>query len=735
MDATTASVWERVGAVDRSGPPARATPVWEALREHLNPAHLRPVRARGIDAVPLTTRHAQRYYILANRRDSKYLRLTPEDYYLWTLMDGTRSVKDLVFEYFTAFGVLAFDRVAQLVWHLRRFRMLGDPELNVFAAVRKVLERSRGPALLHGVRDVLVGRRTFQIRRIDEFVGGLHRWGGWLLYTGPAQALYVAVCLVGGGFFVRHLLSGRYDLFQVGGSYTKGLLALAVLDYVSILVHEGSHALTCKHAGAHVNGSGVMLYYGLPAFFIDTTDVWTQPRAARIATTWAGPYSGVVLAGLGAIAVQLAPASPLAPTLHRLSFLWILTLLFNLIPFLELDGYFIVIDWLEIPMLRSRALAFFRRELWGRLARREALTGEERFLGWFGGVSAVFSVLILALAVVSWQYRLKALTRALWGGGSGSKALLVLLVAVLSLPLVIGLGGRALSATGTAADRARRWWREPHGRTLRRREALLREVPFLSPLSGDELEQAAERMVRQRFRAGEIVIRQGDQGDRFYVIERGVAEVVVAGDPEPRRCLVRGDYFGEIALLQRVTRAATVRAGTPLVVLSVGRGDFDRLLGPRVAPPPQMVERIRTAERLRQFPIFGDVASRGLDELASRLRRARFAPGAAVVREGDPGDAFYLVDSGQAEVVVGERRVQVLAGGTYFGEIALLLNVPRQATVRALTPLDVFVLQREDFDALVVATLHRVASVLEDVGRERLLQSRGPSAVGRPGED
>jgi CRP-like cAMP-binding protein len=183
-----------------------------------------------------------------------------------------------------------------------------------------------------------------------------------------------------------------------------------------------------------------------------------------------------------------------------------------------------------------------------------------------------------------------------------------------------------------------------------------------------------------------------------------------------------------------VTRAATVRAGTPLSVLSVGRGDFDRLLGRHLAPPPQIAERIRIAERLRQFPIFADVASRDLDELASRLRRARFAPGATVVREGDAGDAFYLVDSGQAEVLVGDRRVQILGGGTYFGEIALLLNVPRQATVRALTPLDVLLLQRADFDSLVVATMHRVASVLEDVGRERLAKSRGPSAVGRPGE-
>jgi CRP-like cAMP-binding protein/Zn-dependent protease len=731
---STVSLWERVKDVkgpDRSG---ETKSFWDVLREHVNPANYRPVSSGQVAAFSLTTRHGQPYHILANRKYSKYLRLAPEDYHLWKLMDGSRSIKDLIFEYFTAFGTLAFDRVAQLVLHLRLYHMLADPGVNVFVTIRRVLERLRGRFFLRAVWQVVSGQRTFQIRRIDELIGGLHRYGGWLLYTTPAQIFYVIVCVVGGWFFFQHLMSGRYDLFQSGGSYTKGLLLLAVLNYVSITIHEGSHALTCKHYGAHVNGAGIMLYYGLPAYFIDTTDIWTKSLRGRIATTWAGPYSGVILAGLGAIVVQLRPDSPVAPILHRLSFLWMLTLLFNLIPFLELDGYFILIDWLEFPMLRSRALAFFRKELWGKLKHRERLTGEERFLGWFGGVSVTFSILVLGLAVQSWQYRLKTLMHSLWAGGLGSKALVVVLLAVLSLPLVMGLGSRAVAVTRATAKWTRRKWREPRSHTLRQREALLRTVQFLSPLSADDLANIAARMERQSFRAGEIIIRQGAEGDRFYIIERGVAEVWVGDEPEPRRHLTRGDYFGEIALLERVRRTATVRAGTPLVVLSVGRGDFDRLLARHIAAPPGIAERLQTVERLRQFSLFAQLSSRELDELASRLRPLRFPAGEIVVKEGDPGDAFYLIDSGQAEVLVGGRRVNILGSGTYFGEIALLLHVSRQATVRALTPLAVFALGRDDFETLIVTALHKVASVLEDVGRERLAAGAGPSAVGRPAE-
>jgi CRP-like cAMP-binding protein/Zn-dependent protease len=734
MPISTVSVWQRLADGGPGRSPETPNGIWDVLRERLNPSLYRPVRSPKVAAVPLTTRHGQAYYILANRAYSKYLQLAPDDHHLWTLMDGTRSIKDLIFEYFTTFGALAFDKVAQLVFRLRFDHMLADPALNVFASVRRMLRR-RGQSFIQSFWQVITGQRTFQIRRIDGIIDGLHRHGGWLLYTTPVQILYVGVCLVGGWLFLQHLASGRYDLFQSAGSYTKGLGLLFVLNYVSITIHETSHALTCKHYGAHVNGAGVMLYYGVPAYFVDTTDVWTKPSYARIATSWAGPYSGLILAGLSAIAVQVWPASAAAPMLHRLSFLMILSLLFNLVPLLELDGYFMLVDWLEIPMLRSRAVAFFRKELWQRLRRREALTGQERFLAWFGGLSVVFSILIIVSALLSWQYRLKTLTRTLWGGGLGSKALLVLLLLVLSLPLVMGLGSRAVSTARAAARWTRRSWHTPRARTLRQRETLLRAVHFLSPLSDADMVEVATRMHRQAFRAGEIVIRQGEEGDRFYVIEHGVAEVLVGDDPLPRRQLTRGDYFGEIALLERVNRTATVRAVSPVGVLWLGLGDFDRLLADRVSASAQIDEAIHTLEGLRQFSILADLSSRELDALASRLLRERFSAGAVVIQEGEPGDAFYLVESGQAEVLVGGHRRNILGRGTYFGEIALLHDVPRTATVRALTPLEVFKLGRQDFEALIVKTLDKVATVLEDVGHERLAAAGGSSMVYQPGKD
>ena len=78
-----------------------------------------------------------------------------------------------------------------------------------------------------------------------------------------------------------------------------------------------------------------------------------------------------------------------------------------------------------------------------------------------------------------------------------------------------------------------------------------------------------------------------------------------------------------------------------------------------------------------------------------------FAPGEQIMREGDVGDSFYAISSGQVDIVKDERLVTTIGRGSYFGEVALLMEVPRTATVTARTPVRAFRLDREGFDHLV----------------------------------
>jgi MFS family permease len=101
---------------------------------------------------------------------------------------------------------------------------------------------------------------------------------------------------------------------------------------------------------------------------------------------------------------------------------------------------------------------------------------------------------------------------------------------------------------------------------------LLREIPIFSPLSPVVLEDLAARLVPVHAAAGETIVRQGDLGDRFYVISSGDVQVAVDGQPQATQGA--GDHFGEIALLRDVPRTATVTALTDVDLLALERDDF-----------------------------------------------------------------------------------------------------------------------------------------------------------------
>ncbi len=110
----------------------------------------------------------------------------------------------------------------------------------------------------------------------------------------------------------------------------------------------------------------------------------------------------------------------------------------------------------------------------------------------------------------------------------------------------------------------------------------LTRVGLLSGLPGEQLHKLASRLEREDVAAGSTVVREGEPGDRFYVVLSGMLNVTQAGMGE-RRILRPGDAFGEVALAMRIPRTASVRAVVPSVVASCDQETFDELLRPLFA--------------------------------------------------------------------------------------------------------------------------------------------------------
>ena len=110
----------------------------------------------------------------------------------------------------------------------------------------------------------------------------------------------------------------------------------------------------------------------------------------------------------------------------------------------------------------------------------------------------------------------------------------------------------------------------------------LARIGLLAGLPGEVLATLAKQMTREEVAPGTVLIREGDEGDRFYVVFAGMLSVTNRAMGE-RKILRPGDYFGEVALAMNMPRTATVTAVTPAVVASCDRATFDELVRPLFA--------------------------------------------------------------------------------------------------------------------------------------------------------
>ncbi|MFZ5917883.1 MAG: cyclic nucleotide-binding domain-containing protein [Chloroflexota bacterium] len=426
------------------------------LKESADPLLFRP-QVRADVTVRRLEGHAGRLYVLKNPQAGTYLRLNQREFDLWRLMDGSRTVRELMVIYFQRHKALAFGLITGLVQALRDGHFLTQPPVKVYEQARTAVA-ARRPVRWSERLVQSFFHREFVIGGLDAPLRRLYRAGLRLLFAPPMLILLALLALGGLAAFFLALEGGAatYAIFKLDLPglpdslvYLLGFLALYVANLLTIFLHELAHALTTKHFGREVHRGGFMVYWGLPAFFVDTQDIWLEPKGARIAVSLAGPLADFVVGGVCALAAFFLPHWGGSVFLFKMAFMAYASILMNLNPLLELDGYFILSDWLDMPNLRARSLDFVRRQLWPKLRQRQSLNREERIYAVFGVLCAVYAVVALYLSVYLWQRQIARMFGELWASASSAvRALLVLLAAAALIPLLLAFvvqAGRLLS--------------------------------------------------------------------------------------------------------------------------------------------------------------------------------------------------------------------------------------------------------------------------------------------------
>jgi len=231
-------------------------------------------------------------------------------------------------------------------------------------------------------------------------------------------------------------------------------------------------------------------------------------------------------------------------------------------------------------------------------------------------------------------------------------------------------------------------------------------------LSPEEFQSVYRKLRSVKIPAGLKICREGEIGDSIFIIAQGEAEVTKKNPKGEERLLARllpGQFFGEFAYFQDGARSATVEAVSDLELLEISRPDMDEIVKQYPQVKEVMLEfyKQRILDNLLALsPLTSILGSEDRKKLIDKFQLKEIEAGRTIVKEGDPGDAMFLIKSGKAEVTTTDpkdkRKLTLarLGPGEFFGEVGLIKNKPRTATITALTPVELLVITKQNFSQL-----------------------------------
>jgi CRP-like cAMP-binding protein len=291
-----------------------------------------------------------------------------------------------------------------------------------------------------------------------------------------------------------------------------------------------------------------------------------------------------------------------------------------------------------------------------------------------------------------------------------------------------------------------------HAATRAYEEAVGAELPLVAPLPlFSALPKEGLRALIGTFEmitvpAGQLVIQEGEEGAEAFIVARGALDVRRGpADDEGKppivlARLVSGALFGEMALLSRAPRAASVVATRPSILLVAKRDALDAVAESRPEVGVELAAHCRrrmVANLARTSPVLVSVPPQERAKLVERFETRIFEKGDKLVTEGEEAQGLHLIASGEVAVVAHEAGESVvlatLPAGETVGEVALVLRRKANADVTAVHPTVTLFLPRDQFIALIQdhpAILHGLymTAVRRDDEAARALDS-APAAV------
>ncbi|MDA0185600.1 FHA domain-containing protein [Solirubrobacter phytolaccae] len=351
---------------------------------------MRPRVRSGYALKRLDASEGRQRWVLKDMRAGTFLRLSDNDAWVFELLDGSRSLVELVAVCEQRFGATGAPRLVRLLTDLGERGFLAGVAGGMALAEAPT---SRWRKLIKPREKIFTG--------LGPKIEAIYRAGGWIFFTQAALIVIAALIVLGLGAFI-YLIAGRYGTpFVVASKFGIGGLVFLGGRFAVVAVHELAHGLTMASFGRRVDRAGLKAIAIFPYAFVDTSEAWFEPRRRRIAVSAAGPASDFTLGAVFALCALLLPEGTVRDIFFNLAFAAYVGGFFNLNPFIERDGYHMLVDGLNEPGLRRRAKEQLERRIRG-----ERAEGDSPVLARYSAFGVGWSVLAAAFAIaITFRYK------------------------------------------------------------------------------------------------------------------------------------------------------------------------------------------------------------------------------------------------------------------------------------------------------------------------------------------
>nr|VZI33819.1 unnamed protein product [Spirometra erinaceieuropaei] len=246
----------------------------------------------------------------------------------------------------------------------------------------------------------------------------------------------------------------------------------------------------------------------------------------------------------------------------------------------------------------------------------------------------------------------------------------------------------------------------------------IQSTQLFKDLNESELSALFDAMFEVQVHAGDKIIKCGEDGDKFYVVDSGKFYAEINEDGVIKRV---AEYdgsgsFGELALLYNTPRSATVTAETSGTLWALDRSSFRAIIFNSAYLRRQCFEGL-----LEKVDILKSLSPYQRSQLADAFQTKTVGPSEIIIKEGEPGNELFFINKGSVQVYRedGDKMVDLaeLKDGEYFGEVALIKKQPRAATVAAKTPVELAVLDADNFERILGQTKDQLMNRIDSYSR------------------